>query len=229
MPRASGANTRTVFISGAGRGIGHAVAERYRASGHTVVTPTRAELDLGDLDAVESYVQQMGSTAIDVLINNAGENRPLGLEDLARADLQRIVDVNVQAPFLLSRAFGVCMAERGWGRIVNVSSVYSVVSRHKRSMYTTTKSALNGLTKACAVELGPRGVLVNSVCPGFVDTDLTRQNNTPDEIDYLRSLVPLGRLASPAEIAELIYFLGSDLNTYITGQLIAIDGGFLCQ
>src|SRR5690242_19366581 len=115
MPHASGSSPRTVFVSGAGRGIGRAIAERYRASGHTVMAPARTELDLGDLDAVAAYVQRMGSTSIDDLINNAGETRPLGLEKLARADLQRIMDVNVQAPFLLSRAFGVRMAERGWG------------------------------------------------------------------------------------------------------------------
>lgn len=121
------------------------------------------------------------------------------------------------------------MAERGWGRIVNISSVYSLVSREKRSMYSTSKSALNGLTRALAVELGPRGVLANAICPGFVDTELTRQNNTPAEIAALCELVPLGRLAAVREIAEFAYYIGSEANTYITGQTLAIDGGFLCR
>jgi 3-oxoacyl-[acyl-carrier protein] reductase len=121
------------------------------------------------------------------------------------------------------------MAERGFGRIVNLSSVYALVSRPKRSMYTTTKAALNGLTRASAVELAYGNVLVNAVCPGFVDTDLTRQNNSPEDIARLCGTVPLGRLASPDEIATLVYFLGSRENSYVTGQTIVIDGGFTCQ
>ncbi len=229
MQQSATSSRRIVFVTGGTRGIGKAIADRFLAGGHTVLAPLRTELDLSDLQAVQEYTQRSALAAVDVLINNAGENKPLALGEITPKDLQRIVDVNVQAPFLLSRALGVAMAQRKWGRIVNISSVYSMVGRPKRALYTTTKSAINGLTKATAVELGPGNVLVNSVCPGFVDTDLTRQNNTPEEIGYLCSMVPLGRFAQPSEIAELVYFLGSDLNTYLTGQTIAIDGGFLCQ
>lgn len=218
---------KVALVTGAGRGIGKAIADEFRANGYEIVSPSRSELELADTSAVDRYAKDL--PYVDVLVNNAGENRPLPLGEIGVADLERIVAVNVTAPFVLSRHVGVAMAQRGSGRIINISSVYGLVSRAKRSMYSTTKSALNGLTRALAVELGPNNVLVNSLCPGFVDTDLTRQNNTPAEIDALCATVPLRRLASVGEIARFAFFLGSDENTYITGQTIAIDGGFLCQ
>ena len=220
---------RRVLVTGGARGIGRAIADRFRSAGHDVLTPSRDELDLSDLSAVRDFASSDGAAEIDVLVNNAGENKPMRLDEIEPDALARILAVNVSAPFLLSRYLGTRMAERGWGRIVNISSVYSLVSREKRSMYSTSKSALNGLTRALAVELGPRGVLANAICPGFVDTELTRQNNTPAEIAELCALVPLGRLAAIGEIAEFVYFIGSDANTYITGQTLAIDGGFLCR
>jgi 3-oxoacyl-[acyl-carrier protein] reductase len=186
-------------------------------------------MDLADGEAVRAFAASRACEHVDILINNAAENVPTLLEDAEMQAWLRAVDVNVSGPFLLTRYLGTAMAVRGWGRIVNISSVYSLVSRPKRVMYTTTKSAINGLTRAAAVELGPRGVLVNAVCPGFVDTDLTRANNTPEDIVKLCEQVPLGRLADPAEIAAFVAFLGSDENTYITGQVIPIDGGFLCR
>jgi 3-oxoacyl-[acyl-carrier protein] reductase len=216
-------------VTGASRGIGRGVADLFREHGHEVVTPSRAELDLSDLDAVRAFATDKALGEIDILINNAGENKPLPLDQIQPEDLERILTVNVSAAFLLARYIGVTMAKRGWGRIVSISSVYSMVSRERRSMYSTSKSALNGMTRALAVELGPKNVLVNAVCPGFVDTDLTRQNNTPEEIAALCALVPLRRLASIPEIAGFIHYLASEANTYITGQSIPIDGGFLCQ
>lgn len=218
---------KTVLVTGAARGIGKAIAAEFRVSGYQVISPTRSDLDLSRSSDVEQYANSLGD--IDVLINNAGENITLPLDAISVANFERILSVNVTAPFVLSRYVGTRMAKRGTGRIVNISSIYSLVSRERRSMYSTSKAALNGMTRALAVELGPKNVLVNAICPGFVDTDLTRQNNTPDEIDRLCSAVPLRRLASVDEIARFAVFLGSESNTYITGQTIAIDGGFLCQ
>lgn len=219
--------SKSALVTGAARGIGKAIAAAFEAGGYRIIAPTRDELDLSQIESVERYAAALGD--VDVLVNNAGENVPLPLGEISAEHLQRILAVNVTAPFLLSRYAGVRMAQRGSGRIVNISSIYSLVSRERRSMYSTSKSALNGMTRAIAVELGPKNVLVNSICPGFVDTDLTRQNNTPAEIEKLCSGVPLRRLASVEEIARLAFFLGSEANTYITGQTIAIDGGFLCQ
>jgi 3-oxoacyl-[acyl-carrier protein] reductase len=218
---------KTVLVTGGTRGIGAAVAERYRSDGYHVVTPVRAELELSDAGAVSAFAERIGQ--VDILINNAAEHRPAPLENIEAAEFTRSLGVNVVAPFLLIKTLGVAMGRRGFGRVVNIGSVYGIVSKPNRSMYTSGKAAIIGLTTSAAVELAPHGVLVNAVCPGFVDTDLTRQNNTPEEIARLAASVPLGRLSTPEEIAELVVFLGSERNTYITGQAIAIDGGFLCQ
>lgn len=218
-----------VLITGGTRGIGLAIADRYRSQGHVVLAPSRAEMELGDVASIVEFAARHESTRIDVLVNNAAENVPRLLVDIEPDAFDRIGAVNIRAPFLLTKLFGTAMMRRGFGRIVNLGSVYSMVSKPKRVMYTTTKAALDGLTTSSAVELASGGVLVNCVCPGFVDTDLTRQNNTPEDIEKLVSTVPLGRLADPAEIARLVYYLGSRENTYVTGQSIVIDGGFLCQ
>ncbi len=139
------------------------------------------------------------------------------------------MNVNLTAPFLLTQAVAPGMKARGWGRIVNISSCYSLVSRVGRMAYTASKSGLNGLTQSAAVELAPHNILVNAICPGFVETDMTRQNNNPAQIAALLAQVPMGRLAQPEEIATLVAFLVSERNTYLTGQCIPIDGGFLCQ
>jgi 3-oxoacyl-[acyl-carrier protein] reductase len=217
------------FVTGGSRGIGRAVAERFSRGGYDIVAPTRRELDLRLPEAVAEYASRSDLTAIDVLVNDAGINRPVPLRDTQAGELREHLAVNVEAAFLLVQAIGSAMAARGNGRIVNIGSVYGSVSRPGRALYSTTKAALDGLTRAAAVELGPSNVLVNSVCPGFVDTDLTRQNNTAEQITSLCANVPLRRLASVAEIADFVFYLGSESNTYISGQTIAIDGGFLCQ
>ena len=116
------------------------------------------------------------------------------------------------------------MAARGYGRILNVSSIWSLVGKPRRFAYSVAKSALNGLTRSLAVELADSGVLVNSVAPGFVSTELTRRNNSPEPLATAEGLLPLGRLAEPGEIAELVAFLSSSRNTFVTGQVIIADG-----
>ena len=219
---------RTVLVTGGARGIGRAIAEHYRAHGYTVAAPGRAELDLASKESVQRFVDA-GGAAVDVLVNNAGENKIGPLEALDPADWDRILQTNLTAPMLLIRAAARHMAAKGWGRVVNISSCYSMVSRAGRGPYTASKSGLNGLTRTAALEYAARGVLINALCPGFVETDMTRANNSREQIAALCALVPLGRLAKPDEIARGVYFLGSEENTYMTGQAIVLDGGFLIQ
>ena len=120
------------------------------------------------------------------------------------------------------------MIRKKSGKIVNISSVWSLVSKPGRTVYASSKAALNSVTKSIAVEVAPHNILVNAIAPGFVDTKLTRQNNTEEEIRMIESKIPLGRLAQTKEIAELALFLCSDKNSYMTGQTILVDGGYTC-
>ena len=120
------------------------------------------------------------------------------------------------------------MLKNKWGRIINISSIFGIVARGKQTMYSATKHAINGVTKTLALELGPHNILVNSVCPGFTNTDLVKRN-PPEKNALIAKDIPLGRFAEPSEIAELVLFLISDKNTYVNGQSLVIDGGFTCR
>lgn len=221
-------NRRTVLVTGASRGIGRAIADRFASAGCLVLTPARRELDLSVSSSVAEFLAGE-LPEIDVLINNAGENRVAPIESIDLADWERILATNLTAPLLLMQHLAPRMAARGWGRVVSVSSCYSFLARPGRASYGASKGALNALTRTAALEFGKGNVLVNAVAPGFVQTDMTSRNNSPEQIAGLASLTALGRLATPDEIAQLVYFLGSEQNTYITGQIVVSDGGFSCQ
>ena len=138
----------------------------------------------------------------------------------------KIQNINVYGPFLLAKAFGVKMIEKKWGRIINIASIWSIVSRSGRLSYSTSKMALLGLNKTLAIEWAKHNVLVNCISPGFTLTELTATTNTKEELKIIENTIPQNRLALPEEIANCVLFLSSDLNTYITGQNIAIDGGY---
>lgn len=220
---------RRIFITGGRRGIGKAVARRFQEAGHQVFAPTREELELSSPERIRAFLDRQAGLEVDVLVNNAAENRVRPIAELPLEEWQRIVTTNLTAALLLMQAFVPGMAARRWGRVVNVSSCYSFLSRPGRAAYSASKAGLNGLTRTAALEFGHSNVLVNAVCPGFVDTELTRQNNSSEQIEALARQTALQRLASPQEIAEFVYFLASEANSYITGQVLVIDGGFSCQ
>ena len=120
------------------------------------------------------------------------------------------------------------MRDRRWGRIVNISSMFGIVTREHRAAYSAAKSALQGLTRTLAVEFSRDNVLANCVAPGYVETELTRQNNSEEKLNRIVGSIPVGRLVQPGEIAKFVSFLCSEDNTYITGQVLIIDGGFTC-
>src|SRR5688572_4026033 len=151
-------STRTALVTGASRGIGAAIAARLAAAGFEVLAPRREALDLASADSIRAFVAS--APDVDVLVNNAGENKVAPIAELALADWQRILDTNVTAAFLLTQHFAPRMAARGWGRIVNVSSCYSFLSRAGRVAYSASKGALNQLTRTAALEYGPQNVLV---------------------------------------------------------------------
>jgi 3-oxoacyl-[acyl-carrier protein] reductase len=219
---------RRVLITGGGRGIGQAIAAEFAKHGHEVTAPPRSELDLSSRKAIRAFTAQPGNAAFDVLINNAAENPIAGIGELPLEAFDRALSVDLAAPLQLMQAVTPHMLASGWGRIVNISSCYSLVTRQGRAAYGAAKAGLNSLTRTAALEFAPC-VLVNAVCPGFVATELTYRNNSPEQVEALCAQIPLGRLAATEEIGALVYFLGTDANTYITGQSLVIDGGFLCQ
>lgn len=216
------------FVTGGSRGIGQAVCTRFLQEGYDVLSPSRSELDLANLEAVSAYLETRQDIYPDVVVINAGVNNPETLNELSFENWKNTLNVNLNSTFLLVQEFCRRMASRTGGKIVVVSSCYSIKTRQGRAAYSASKAALNALVRSFAVEFAASSILINAVAPGFVLTELTQKNNDEDGIKRLESQIPLGRLAKPSEIAELIWFLTSERNTYITGQLLPIDGGFLC-
>lgn len=220
---------RTILITGGARGIGLAIADRLRELGNVVRTPSRQELDLAVPESIDAFLSRHADEPVDVLVNNAGINILRSIEDIDDSAWQGMMQVNLTAALRLTQAFAPRMARRGWGRILNVASIFAVVTRERRAAYSMTKAALAALTRTAAVEFGPSGVLVNALAPGYVDTELTRRNNTPEALKVIENSIPLRRMARAEELAEVAAFLVSERNTYLTGQTVLVDGGFTCQ
>lgn len=217
------------LITGGSRGIGKAAAKFFADRKYEVLLPTRQELDLLDGNSVDRFVERMALESIDTVVNNAGINEIDLLENVSDAQLEQMLMTDLISPIRLLRGLIPQLRKSPAGRIVNIGSVWAVVSKQGRSVYSAAKNGLHGITNALAIELSEAGILVNTVCPGFTRTELTQKNNTPEQIAQLNCQIPLGRMAEPEEIAKLIYFLGSAENTYITGQKIVIDGGYTIQ
>lgn len=221
---------KTVLITGASRGIGAAVAERFeREGGYRLLTPGREELELSSGESIRGFLAGEHTKKVDILINNAGINDINRIEDVSDEELARMLQINLVAPMKLAQAVVPGMKERKFGRIVNIASIWAVVSKPGRCVYSATKNGIHGVTNTLAVELAPWNILVNTVCPGFTLTELTRKNNSPEQIRDIAGQIPIGRMAEPSEIAEAVFFLASERNTYLTGQKIAVDGGFTEQ
>lgn len=239
---------QVVLITGGTRGIGHQLATDYAALGATVlVTGTDVAkasdvakklggkgqhrgfgVDFSDHASVAKFVAAItGEPRIDVLVNNAGINRINPVDEVKEEDWTDVQRVNLEGPLRVTKAVGAVMKKRKYGRIVNIASIFGVISKPGRALYSMTKFGLRGLTVASAHDLAPFGVLVNSVSPGFVKTDLTNKILSPAEQEKLAAQVPMGRFAQPDEISRVILFLSSSLNSYITAQNIVVDGGFI--
>ncbi len=193
-----------------------------------MIAPHRSELDLLSNESIDIYLASL-KEPVDILVNDAGVNNIAPFEAVTDENLEETLQINLVAPFRLARALVPRMTKKGYGRIVNISSVWSVVSKGGRLPYSMSKSGLSGLTRTLAVEVARFNVLVNGVAPGFVNTELTNQNNSEQDLAAIRAMIPSDRLAEPREIAEVVSFLCSSKNTYITGQTIVVDGGFSIQ
>ncbi len=230
---------KKALVTGGTRGIGLEIAKSFLQAGAEVTVGATSKKDLdsaykfiqvdfSDLNSTLKFTENEQLGEFDILVNNAGINIIDSLTDIALEDWQKVQDVNLRAPFLVSQSVARGMIQRKSGRIINISSIFGLVTREKRLSYTTTKSGIIGMTRTMALELAAHGILVNCISPGFIDTDLTRANLTEAEIKDLVSKVPLKKLGSAKDIANLALFLVSDLNLFMTGENIVLDGGFTC-
>ena len=219
---------KTALVTGASGGIGKSIKESLINEQIEVISPSRSELDLSSSESINDFLTNL-SKSIDILVNNAGILKVGKHNELSSSDFQEILQVNVIAPFVLMSKLSDSMKENKYGRIVNVSSIWSQVSREGRSIYSASKAAVDSLTRSFALELSSYNILVNSIAPGYVNTELIKKNNSQTELDYIKKNIPLGRFAETSEIANLVTFLCSEKNSYITGQVITIDGGYILK
>lgn len=225
---------RVAVVTGAASGIGRAVAERLAAEGATVVaadlreagwTWVRCDVTAeDDLAAVAAAAEDLGP--VRVLVNCAGISAKMPIEETAAADWRRILEVNLAGSALAVKHLVPAMKRAGGGSIVNIASLASFMtaSAHNTA-YAASKGGIVALTRALVFELGPAGIRVNAVAPGIIDTPLLRAGHGPGWYAERRSRIPLGRLGTVAEIAEVVAFLAGDAAAYVTGQLLVADGG----
>ena len=237
---------KVALVTGGTRGIGLAICQAFAAAGAKVALCARdgskaqavaAELkhgaqgyacDVSDAGQVEALVAAVEKDfgQIDVLVNNAGLTKDNLLFRISDADWDVVLDTNLKGAFLLTKHAARGMLKRRWGRVINITSVVGLNGNKGQSNYAASKAGLIGFTKAVAKELASRNVLVNAVAPGYVDTELTR--SISDEAKkWLQDNIPLARLGEASDIAGAVLFLASDMASYITGQVLVVDGGMV--
>ncbi len=236
-------------VTGAGRGIGRAIALKFAAEGADVVcvsrTRTNAEkvavevralgrqawahaVDVSDAASIEALAKTVLSDCgkIDILVNNAGVTRDTLLMRMSEEDWDIVLDTNLKGAFLLHKAFSRPFMKQRSGRIINVASVVGLMGNAGQSNYAASKGGLIALTKSIAKELASRGVNVNALAPGFIDTDMTQALNDQQREATLQH-IPLGRLGDADDIANAALFLAGPSSSYITGQVLTVDGGMV--
>lgn len=237
---------QVVIVTGASRGIGRAIAELFGKQGATVVcVATKAEnvattvaaiggnatakgCDISDATAVQdlvnSVVEEFGAPS--VIINNAGLTRDGLIMRMSDEDWDRVLDVNLKGAFLMIRAATKSMMKARYGRIINITSIVGQHGAAGQANYAASKAGLIGLTQSVAKELGSRNITCNAIAPGFIETDMTAELSE-DFKTHVQKTAPAGRLGSPEDIANVVVFLASREASYITGQVLTVDGGLM--
>ena len=235
------------IVTGGASGIGFAIAEKFVENGITTIIVGRNEnklkaakdrlgkrcvslsFDLDNLSGIPKLVDQIigKHQRIDILVNNAGINLKKEFTEVTDDDFQRIMHTNVSAMFSLSREVIKCMLEKGSGSVINISSMASQYGLPKVIAYSASKAAIEGMTRAMAVELSPKGIRVNCIAPGFIATDMSAKalNNDKERKAKVMSRTPMGAMGMPADIGDAAVFLASEASKYITGVVLPVDGG----
>lgn len=241
---------KVALITGGSRGIGKAIAIKFAKEGYNLVINYVSEKT--DVIALEKEFAELGATTIfvktnvvnledcelmakeavdkfgkiDVLINNAGITRDSLLMRMKEEDFEAVININLKGTFNVTKAVTPFMMKKRTGRIVNISSVVGVSGNAGQCNYAASKAGIIGFTKSIAKELASRNILVNAIAPGFIETDMTAVLNDTIK-ESINSQIPLKRMGSAEEIANAVYFLAGEENTYITGQVLNVDGGML--
>jgi 3-oxoacyl-[acyl-carrier protein] reductase len=235
---------RTALVTGSTRGIGRAIAETLAGCGARVAVVGRdlersqavaAELggeakgfaaDVSDIASVVKLVSDVESAfgGVDILVNNAGLTRDNLMMRIKDDDWNAVLDTNLRGAFAATRAATRGMMKRRWGRVINITSIVGITGNKGQVNYAASKAGLIGFTKSVAKELGSRNILANAIAPGFIETDMTAAM-TPEARAGMAGQIPLERLGSPMDVAGAVAFLASDLASYITGQVLVVDGG----
>lgn len=241
---------KTALVTGASRGIGRAIALRLAAEGARVAinyagnvkaaeevkaaieaaggTAILCRADVADSAAVEAMVADVAEEfgAIDILVNNAGITRDTLLMRMKDEDFAKVLDTNLKGVFYCTKAVAKLMMKKRAGRIVNMASVVGLVGNAGQTNYAAAKAGVIGFSKSAAKELASRGITVNAVAPGFIGTDMTA--DLPESVkEKALSDIPLGRAGQPEDVANAVLFLASDQASYITGQVVHVDGGMV--
>ena len=239
---------RVVFVTGGMGGIGSAICDRLARAGHTIVAGClpgyerkeqwlgamrskgfrvhAAEGDVGDYDSCAQMLYQVTSIVggVDILVNNAGITRDAVFKRMTEGDWNAVINTNLNSVFNVTRQVIDGMTDRGWGRVVNISSVNALKGQFGQTNYSAAKAGMAGFSKALAQEVVRKGVTVNTISPGYVETDMVKAIRAEIR-DQIIASIPMGRLAKPEEIAAAVAFLTSEESGYITGANISINGG----
>lgn len=244
---------KTALITGGSKGLGKAMARALAQAGADVVISSRHEdelqsalkeilqgttrkghylvADMGRREDVKRLAREALERVghVDILINNAGTNTPQPTESIRDEDWDRVMEINLHSCMALTRALIPSMKERRWGRVIHLASVMAYVSKEGRSAYSATKAALVGMTRAMALEVGPFGITVNCIAPGFFMTDLPNRLLSEEEKKGFAQAAALNRWGEPEELAGPVLLLASDAGSFITGSTLLVDGGILCR